>query len=123
MDRTAKLAPPPPPAEFEEHARGAARRLRSAIAEAFSSLDADPTRPQALARRFGIDKSLSWRLSRLMTENDPLVAIPHVPGTSGLGIVLRSLKSAGARADVLEGVRNAITEFDRMVELHAGDRE
>src|SRR5262249_44493793 len=111
------------PETFEEHARFATRRLRMAISEAFSSLDADPTKPQVLARRFGIDKSLSWRLSRLMTENDPLVAIPHLPGNAGLGIVMRSLKHAGTRSDLLDAMQTAIDEFDRMVGMHAGDRE
>jgi len=99
------------------------RRLRDALAVAFGAVNADTSRPQSMARQFELDKSLSWRISKVLTEPDPLACIPHLPRKSGLEILLRTLKSAGVDDATLDAAREAIREFEEMVERHAGDRD
>jgi hypothetical protein len=113
-----EAAPP-----FEQHAKAALLRVRAALAELLSSVGADPTRSQAVARQFGLNKNLTWRISKIVGEEDPCAAIPHIPGTSGLNIFIRSLERAGAPDQAIASVRDAIAEFDRMVDIHSGDRE
>jgi len=108
---------------FENHATAALARIRSALADLLHSVDASPLRPQEVARKFNLNKNLTWRISKVIREPDPAAAAPHIPGKAGLAIFLDSLKKAGAPAAAILEVNQAINEFDRMREIHAGDRE
>lgn len=106
------------PTEFEQSLQG----LRGALTEVLEALDCNPGVPQAMARRFGINKNLAWKVSKIVHAVDGAEALPHVPGPAGLGILLTALEKAGARDAELAGLRRAVDGFDRMIERHAGDR-
>ena len=108
---------------FDEHIKTVLQRLRSAFAELLSAVGADPTKPQETARQLGLNKSLTWKISKIIREADPAVALPHLPGKPGLRIFLDSLKRAGAPPKALAALHEATGELDRLIKLHAGDRE
>jgi len=108
---------------FNEHIKTVLQRLRSAFAELMSAVGADPTKPQHAARQLGLDKSLTWKISKIIREADPAVAMPHLPGKPGLRIFVESLKKAGAPPKALAALHEAMGELDRLIKLHAGDRE
>jgi hypothetical protein len=108
--------------QFEEHVKNVVRNVRGTFADLLSSVGADPTHPQDMARQFGLNKNLTWKVSKIICESDPCAAIPLIPGRSGLNILINTLKKAGATEEAVSSVRTAITEFDEMVQLHAGDR-
>jgi hypothetical protein len=117
---------PAPSAEhagFQNHLRQTMVRLRRALTDLVMSVGGDPTQPQELSRRFSLDKSLAWKISKVVTEMDPGLAAPLLPRASGLSIFLRSLRKAGAPDETLNRVDRAIADFNRMVELHCGDRD
>jgi hypothetical protein len=108
---------------FEEHVRVAAQDLRAALAEALTSVEVDPTRPQVVSKRLGLDKSLSWKVSRLIGDKSAAEIVSHLPGRAGLRILQEAVAKAGAPEVALATLRDAIDGFDRMVEIHCGDRE
>jgi hypothetical protein len=108
---------------FEDHVRAVAQQLRIALADLLAGVGADPARPLGMARHLGLDKSLSWKISKVITEENPFEAIAHLPGRSGLSILLRLLERAGAAAPAIDEVRIAVEGFERLVEAHAGDRD
>ena len=55
-------------------------------------------------------------------DEDPAVAIQQMPGSSGISIFLRSMERAGARKELLKTARDAIQDFDKLIQLHSGDR-
>ena len=112
----------PPALEFEEHVESCMQRLRGALTELLTSLAVDPSAPQDMSRRFGINKNLTWKLSKIVHAADAGEAVPHLPGTGGLEIALKAFASAGAEDAYIERVREELRGFDAMVELHAGDR-
>jgi len=117
--------PTPPPAEtreFPEHFRDTVQALRSSLIELFSSVGADPTQPQWVARRFGLNKNLTWKVSKIVAAADEYAAAPHVPGSNGIGILLKAMAKAGASDEPLQRVRDAMQAYDEMVALHTGDR-
>ena len=57
--------------EFPEHLQTALQALRAAIIELLSAVGADPGKPQDLARRFGLNKNLTWKVSKIICESDP----------------------------------------------------
>ncbi len=109
--------------DFLTEARTAVQRVRRALSAAFASVGADPTQGRALARQLGLDKSLAWRVSRIVVEDDPFVAIPLLPGRVAQRSMLQSLQRAEVPPQVIEEVRQSVGDFESMVETHAGDRE
>lgn len=108
---------------FDAHLRDVARRVRRALSEVLSAIGADPTRPQSVARQLGLDKNLAWKTSKIVSDDDLFAAIPKLPGRSGQKILIKSFQNAGAPVDAVTAVQEAMDEFERLVETHAGDRE
>lgn len=107
---------------FEDHVKAVVHKLRGDLGDLFISMDLNPTRPQDMARHLGLNKNLTWKISRIICETDPYIAIPHVPGKPGMNILLRSMEEAGASPRAIDALRNTLAEFDSMVKIHAGDR-
>ncbi|MCP3903080.1 MAG: hypothetical protein GY715_05530, partial [Planctomycetes bacterium] len=107
---------------FYEHLRSSLQALRAALIELLATVDADPTKPQDLSRRFGLNKNLTWKISKIAGGPDLYASVPHIPGPAGLGIFFRALADAGAPAPLLDAGRRAAAEFDRVVKVHTGDR-
>lgn len=111
-----------PATDFEEHVKDVVYKLRGDLAEVLSGVGADSTRPQDMARQLGLNKNLTWKVSRFICEADLYAAVSHIPRKSGLNILLSSLEKGGAQAKAIALLHKTIEEFDRMVEMHAGDR-
>lgn len=108
--------------EFEKDCREAVTRVRAAIIDLFDALGADPTTPQRVSRKFGLNKTLTWNMAKVVESGDSLSAAPHVPGRASMEKVLEVSLQSGAPVRVVDTLRDAITNFDRMVEVHIGDR-
>lgn len=107
---------------FEPDCREAVQLVRGRLIELYASMDLDPSQPQEVARRMGLNKNLTWKISKIINATEALSAIPHMPGASGMEILLTSLETAGAPRQLIDGVREATDRFDQVVERHAGDR-
>ncbi len=108
---------------FDAHLRVAMQSVRAALAEVAASVNADTTRPQNLARQLNLDKSLAWHLSKILTEQDAMDTVAHLPGRAGNRIVVKAFEKAGASDSAVEALSAALAEFERMVETHCGDRD
>lgn len=107
---------------FEEHCRRSVQALQASLLELYRAVGADPGRPQDVSRQFKLNKNLTWKVARIIAAPDGFEAVPLIPGPGGLEILLSAMLRAEAPTDKLERVREAAKEFDRMVEVHAGDR-
>jgi hypothetical protein len=112
----------PDPPDFTTDFERASIGLRGALTELLASVSVDPSSPQDMARRFGLNKNLTWKVARIVNDPDPYATALHIPGVAGCRILLSALEQGGADDGALERVRNALAEFDRMVDLHAGSR-
>ena len=110
------------PQGFVSHFELAVQELRAALTELLASVGAEPSTPQAIARRFGLDKNLSWKISKIVLSSDLYACVGHLPGAAGVEILLRAFARAGAPAGAIRRVRQAMADFERMIEVHAGDR-
>lgn len=102
--------------------QAAVHSLRRALAGVTASVGADMGQPQDISRRFGLDKTLAWRISRAVREEDAWQALEHLPSRSGISIFAAAMTKAGAKADKLNTLWLALDEFEHFVESHAGDR-
>ncbi|MEQ8844100.1 MAG: hypothetical protein RIB58_04525 [Phycisphaerales bacterium] len=114
------LERPAPP--FRQHYADAVQQLRGVLIEAYQSVEADPSSPREAARHLSLDKTLCWKLSRIINEESLARVASNIPGAAGIRLALDALEKAGADAGTLDRVRKAFEAFDQMVEIHSGDK-
>lgn len=108
--------------KFNDALNCAFQTVRGAFTDLLASVQADPNYPQDIARRFGINKNLAWKISKIVTVTDPHTVVPNLPGNAGINTILTAFEERGAPASAVAAARSAIEEFDDMVEVHVGDR-
>lgn len=107
---------------FEQACAAAHTAFRDAIVDAYESVGADPTNPQEASRRFGLNKNLTWKIWKLVDTGSPFEALTHLPGHSGITILIDGLERHGARPEALAQIRQACDQFEAAVSTHVGDR-
>ncbi len=108
---------------FLTRAREVALQVRAALSAALASCAVDPSKPQSLGRALRLDKSLAWKIARVVTDSDPLAAVCRLPGRTGSKLMLLALGKGGASPAEVESVQSALLAFEQMIATHAGDRE
>lgn len=98
------------------------RTLRGAIRTVMGSVGADPRQPQAVHRRFKLDRGLGWKVSRVVRAETSDEALQYLPGTEGFDIFLEGMKSGGADEAAISHAREAMKAILETVEKHVGDR-
>ncbi len=93
------------------------------MSDLLASVGADPMRPQDVAKQLGVNKNLTWKVSKIIRETDPGMVVPQVPGKEGFRILLRATRRSGAPADLIDLAEDAIARFDDLIETHTGDRD
>jgi hypothetical protein len=111
-----------PTKSFQAHYKESVLALRNALAEGLIAAGADPARPQDAARDLGINRNLTWKLSRLIAAHDLEAAFSKVPGPGAVKILVRALEAKGAPPTALERINQTFVAFERMVAEHASDR-
>lgn len=96
--------------------------LRGALTDLITGLGGDPWRPQEVSRRFGVDKSLAWKVSRVVSAAEPGSALRHIPGAAAMDILMRALSRAGASTEAVHRAKTAVEAFREVVERTVGDR-
>ncbi len=96
-------------------------RIQDSLAALAATLPGVPSRPQELARVLQLDKSLAWKVHRIMQSHDPFAAARLVPGSAAAAILADAARrhASDEHADAIAGAFHA---FDGLVERHAGDR-
>jgi hypothetical protein len=108
---------------FFDEAKAVVQEVRRSLAELLASVGADPMEPQAISRRFGLDKTLTWKVARVIRDTDPWDAIEHIPRRPSIVTLTTALAQHGAPPSRVEDVLRAIDEFDRFTLMHSDDRE
>jgi len=107
---------------FEADATRVLSRLRSAFGAIIDALPGKTVRPHEVQKSLQIDKRLAWKIAKLIHEDDLFASARHMCGSAGVEIFL----AAAARRNVPDGLirsaREAVAGFDRLVEVHAGER-
>src|SRR5690606_24262474 len=106
-------------ARYEETVLG----IRTAFTELLLSAGADPARPSEIARRFQLNKNLTWMVSKIVNSPDVYAVAQHIPGTARIDSLLTAMGKAGATQREVAKLRSALDDFDRLVVEHTGDRE
>lgn len=108
---------------FFEDAQGVIHGVRRALADLLAEVGADASQPQEVSRTYGIDKTLAWKVCRVIREPVPWDAVGHIPRKPSVQILVRALAKHGATDDVIGRLWDAVDEFEKFVGRHSDDRE
>jgi len=111
-----------PGSPFEAQCREAVSERQASLIQLYDSCGVDPGTPQDVARRFGLNKTLTWTLARLVNAEDPLAAASLVPGRGSIARVVTAAERLGASGVAAARVREAAERFETMANHHVGDR-
>lgn len=109
--------------QLVEETRQALQEVRGSLIGLYGAIGADPTAPQEVARRYGLNRNLTWKLSRVINAPGPFASLNHLPGQQGLELAIGAFENAGASRESVAQVRSAVQRFAEVVQAHAGDRE
>lgn len=107
---------------FEKHCTDVVQRLRSSLIDLYRSIGADPAASREVSRQFKLNKNLTWKIAKIINAVEPLEAVQHIPGAGGMQLFLKALTEGGAPAESIARVTEAMAAFDKMIEIHTGDR-
>ena len=107
---------------FSNEAVICVRQAQAAFADLLSDAGLGGARPTEVGRILGLDKTLAWKVSRFTDTSDLLKAVKHIPGTSGIEIVLKAAREQGVASSRIDSVREADQAFRDFVRQRAGDR-
>jgi hypothetical protein len=107
---------------FQSDCAAVVSELREALGAVYDAIGMDPGVPQEMARRFRLNKTLTWHLSRMLAEPDCLPAMPHIPGALAMEKVLRAAVGGGASEEQAERVRRALRRYEIVIRRHVDDR-
>ena len=110
-------------ATFDIQVRRTAFRVRETLAEVSAAIGVDVSQPRSAARHLAIDKTLAWKISKITTGSDPVGALSMVPGAASQRTLLLAFERAGAPIELVDRTRDALAEFQQLIEDHATDRE
>lgn len=113
---------PNPAPPFQAEARTVVRSVRGAFSDLLSQAGADAQDPQSISERIGLTKTLAWKVSKMVQADDPAVALQHMPGASGIRLLLRGAERAGVGPAPIRIARDAVADFERLIKVHCGDR-
>ncbi|MBY0112399.1 MAG: hypothetical protein K2Y21_06225 [Phycisphaerales bacterium] len=111
-----------PETSFLAAAEACRRGMQAALTDMLADAGLHNARPSEVGRRLGLDKSLAWKISKVLESAETAEAFRHLPGRSGMEIVLRSATRRQVDAAKVERARAAFQEIEEFVVRHAGDR-
>ncbi|MFG0300653.1 MAG: hypothetical protein ACF8K1_13740 [Phycisphaerales bacterium JB047] len=110
------------PKPFSTDAQEVVRGLRGAFSELLISIGADPSTPGSISEHLGLNKNLAWKISKIIGSDDTAAALDQMPGPPGIKILLKGIEKAKADRPLVQTARDAISEYERLIAVHSGDR-
>lgn len=107
---------------FVEEATTALDALRRSVSQGLEKVSMRQ-RAADLRRALDLDAALAWQIHTVSTGDDLLSLGKVVPKSGSMDRFLRALETAGVDERVRGEIRVAYEGFERVVEVHAGDRK
>lgn len=121
VPQMARSSPVPTP-ELSVQLSAGIQEFRGALTELLGETQISTLRPLPLARALGVDKNLAWKVSKILSASTPNEVFKHLPGNSGLEIILAAAIKRGGQPSTISRTKKAIRSISQLVEHHLGDR-
>jgi len=114
------------PKRQAQNLEGDAKRTLSLLSEALgdviASLPIAGGRPRDIEHGLGLNRTLAWKICKIASGGDLFGASSYVPGRAGMEKFLQAAEKRGGARDAVARARVAVSEYERLVETHTGDR-
>lgn len=110
------------PDNFAVELEATVETLRTSLDELVQQLPTQPRKPIELSEALQLDKSLAWKLARMVEAPNGVASTRYLPGTQGLKKIFDALESSGCSSQQIEVGRRSLRELDNLVHRHAGTR-
>lgn len=104
-------ASPHAPPELDERLRALGLELRRTLADLLEPLTGPDPRPADIGEVLGIDRTQSWRISRVLLTDDPYAILHETPAPKGLALIVDAAERAGAPTAAARAMRQSIAAF------------
>lgn len=98
-------------------------RARSEVANLLAHAGLDPNKTRESARELGLNRGLTWRITRMVRESDPTVVASEVPGAASMARFFEACRLRGAPDDAIATAVAALEHFETAVSECSGDRK
>jgi len=96
--------------------------LKSAVTVILKALPGDLEQPRDVYKTLGIDRMIGWNIYKLHEIDDCFLSVKHIPRKAAFKGFLRAASRQGVPDELLDTAENSFDDFEKLVELHAGDR-
>lgn len=108
--------------DLDKHITTVSHSLRSSVLPIVESLVPAPHRPAALAKKLGIDKSLTGRIMRSVRSEDVYEIVHNAPAPHGLRIFLDAATDAGITEELRRRAEASVSEFESLIHMFPDGR-
>ncbi len=99
------------------------QRIRDRLVDLIAGAGADPAKTRSTARWLGLNPNTIWPVARMINADDILTAAGDIPTLKQIEVLCKACRKKGAPDADIEAVRDAMANYERVVEISAGDRE
>ncbi len=107
---------------FVASATSRLRAAQAAMTDLLEEAGLVGAKPTQIGRTLGVDKTLAWKISRFVGDEQAVGAARHMPGSAGVEIVLRAAAAHGVGSPRVRAMRDADRSLRDFMRRHAGDR-
>jgi len=111
------------PSSSLEDVIAAFHRARSEVANLLSQSGLDATKTRESARELGLNRGLTWRITRMVRESDPTLVASEVPGAASMARFFDACRQRGAPEQSISAAMAALQDFETAVSECSGDRK
>jgi hypothetical protein len=107
---------------LHEEVRSAVSQLGTLLRALILAAGSDPAKPQEVHRKFGIDRVLCWKISRIIKAPSAEEALRQLPGEESFSIFTSAAQRAGAPAADAKRTLEASQTLYKAIDTYVGDR-
>lgn len=96
---------------------------RAEIASLFALVGLDPTKTRESARELGLNRGLTWRLTRVVRESNPQLVVSDVPRLPSMARFFEACRQRGAPQEAIDAASVALHHFEEALSRCSGDRK
>lgn len=98
-------------------------QARAEIAGLFALIGVDPTKTRESSRELGLNRGLTWRLTRMVRGADGALAVADVPATPSMAKFFDACRGRGVPESAIGSAVAALDRFEAAVSACSGDRK
>ncbi len=107
---------------LHEEVRSAVSQLGTLLRALILAAGSNPGKPQEVHRKFGIDRVLCWKISRIIKAPSAEEALRQLPGEESFSIFTNAAERAGAPAADAKRTLAASRSLYAAIDTYVGDR-